>query len=99
MLYKVLLEEEDRMFYSDYDAHLDQDQTVFEDEVNSYVAEFNLGRYVFNPDVNTYWAEVEWSAGEPTIMLFDDTVMIGKFVEDFEAFVEWVDVRESEAVN
>lgn len=87
------------MFYNDYDEYLDRCQAVFEDEVNSYVTEFNLGRYVFNPDVTKFWAEVEWSAGEPTIMLFDDTVMIGKFVEDFEAFVEWVDVRESEAVN
>lgn len=87
------------MFYNEYDEYLDRCQAVFEDEVNSYVTEFNLGRYVFNPDVTKFWAEVEWSAGEPTIMLFDDTVMIGKFVEDFEAFVEWVDVRESEAVN
>ena len=87
------------MFYNDYDEYLDRCQTVFEDEVNSYVTEFNLGRYVFNPDVTKFWAEVEWQGGEPTIMLFDDTVLVHKFVEDFEAFVEWVDVRESEAVN
>lgn len=87
------------MFFNDYDQFLDNQQEQFEDEVEAYVAEFNLGRTVFNPDVTKFWAEVEWQGGEPTIMLFDDTVLVTKFVENFEAFQEWVGVRESEAVN
>lgn len=66
-------------------------------EIDRYVEYFNEGTYAYNP--GDLFAEVDHASDEYYIRVYDGAVLVREFYNGLDEFIQWVEKRESEAVD